>query len=348
MDFLKTLDQKKKEGKISAKLAQIMRKFYLSYSKALGTEDQSIYSQLFHQFLGLVLEQLEKPYQFEPYHHRITEPFDFYHFGLDFIRPLILFESSKVLGLETVDRMIDQLAKGENVILLANHQTEPDPQAISLLLEDKYPEFAEGMIFVAGDRVVSDPLAVPFSKGRNLLCIFSKKHIENPPELKEEKLIHNQRTMKKMSQLLSEGGKCIYVAPSGGRDRLNASGQVEVAHFDPSSIEMFWLIAQQSERPTHFYPLALSTYQLLPPPKSVEKELGETRSTQRTPIHMAFGGEIDMEHFPGSENVDKKQKRKLRADYIWNLVKKDYQRFIPNVFRKLTFGARQNPGGIVR
>ena len=36
------------------------------------------------------------------------------------------------------------------------------------------------MIMVAGDRVTTDVVAVPFSKGRNLLCIFSKKHIENP------------------------------------------------------------------------------------------------------------------------------------------------------------------------
>jgi glycerol-3-phosphate O-acyltransferase len=30
---------------------------------------------------------------------------------------------------------------------------------------------------VAGDRVTTDLLAMPFSMGRNLLCIFSKKHV---------------------------------------------------------------------------------------------------------------------------------------------------------------------------
>jgi glycerol-3-phosphate O-acyltransferase len=181
---------------------------------------------------------------------------------------------------------------------------------------------------VAGDRVISDPLAIPFSKGCNLLCIYSKKHIETPPEKKTEKLLHNKKTMQNLSALLSEGGKAIYVAPSGGRDRANPQGIVEVAPFDPQSIEMFRLMAHQSKRPCHFYPLALATYNLLPPPNSVEKELGERRHAQCTPIHMSFGNEIDMQNFPGNETSDKHELRKNRAEHIWNLVLDEYQRFV--------------------
>ena len=87
-----------------------------------------------------------------------------------------------------------QIADGDNVVLFANHQSEADPQIFSVLLDPKYPGFAEQTIFVAGDRVTTDLLAGPFSMGRNLLCIFSKKHIENPPELKSEKCVrpHHQ------------------------------------------------------------------------------------------------------------------------------------------------------------
>jgi glycerol-3-phosphate O-acyltransferase len=326
MDFLKTLDQRLKEGKIPSKLAKILGEFYLSYAKAIAQNEinAAAIDPLFNQFLDRVVEQLQSPWNFEPYHQRITAPFNYYKFGLEFLKPLVLLDSSKVLGINFIDKMIYQIFQGDNVILFANHQTEPDPQAISILLEKSYPKFAEEMIFVAGDRVISDPLAVPFSKGRNLLCIFSKKHIETPPELKLKKLTHNQLTMKKMAQLLNEGSKCIYVAPSGGRDRPDASGKVEVAPFDSSSIEMFWLISKQTQRPTHFYPLALATYNLLPPPNSVENEIGEMRRTQRTSIHLAFGDEIDMELF-SAKQLDKKQLRKLRADYIWNLVQKLYQ-----------------------
>jgi glycerol-3-phosphate O-acyltransferase len=320
MTFLQTLDSL---NKIPAAITQGLAKFYQSYSEAVNKKGHTIeeYEPVLLQFLKLVHMQLEKPYQFESYHERIRAPIDYYRFGLELIRPLVIFESSKCLGLNHLERIMAQLKQGHNVILFANHQTEPDPQAISLALEKYYPQFAEEMIFVAGHRVISDPLAIPFSMGRNLLCIFSKKYIDANPE---ERLLHNQRTMKKMAQLLVEGGKCIYVAPSGGRDRPNAEGIVEVARFDPQSIELFYLISQQAGTPTHFYPLALSTYALLPPPNSVKKEIGEKRQAQCTPIHLAFGNEIDMEHYPG---LDKRQKRRARADAIWEKVKELYRSF---------------------
>eukprot|EP00953_Heterococcus_sp_UTEX-ZZ885_P042334 21517-Heterococcus_DN1.PRE.2 len=63
-------------------------------------------------------------------------------------------------------------------------------------------------------------MAIPFSMGRNLLCIHSKKYMETPPEGKHAKQTHNVRTLKKMSEMMaSEEGQFIWVAPSGGRDR---------------------------------------------------------------------------------------------------------------------------------
>ena len=333
MNFSAKLEAAVAEGALPVKLHSILTKFYTSYSQAVSKNGHSMaqYEPVLKDFLDQIITHINRPFVFEPYHQGVRSPFDFYALGQDMLRPLVIFEKSKVLGLESLEKMHAQLAKKENVILLSNHQTEPDPQAISLLLEKTYPKFAEEIIFVAGHRVVTDPLAVPLSLGRNLLCIYSKKYIEHPPEKKEEKQLHNQRTMKKMAQLLSEGGKTIFVAPSGGRDRPNTEGKLEVAKFDAQSIEMFWLISQQAEHPTHFYPLALSTYHLLPPPNSQEKETKETsekRQAQCTPIHLCFGKEIDMEHFPGSDIKDKRQKRKIRADYIWELVKNDFSSLI--------------------
>lgn len=330
IDHLKKLTQYVNKGAIPSNLAEVINNFFLSYGEAVEENGYKIkdLAPILNKFLDLVVEQVAHPYAFKPYHHRITHPFDYYHFGLDFLRPLVVFPSSKVVGSQHLKEIEKTLAKKENVILLANHQTEPDPQAISLLLEKTHPKLAEEMIFVAGDRVITDPLAAPLSKGRNLICIFSKRHLEVPPEKKPAKLLHNQRAMKKLTELLSEGGKCIYVAPSGGRDRPNSTGTVEVARFDPQSIEMFWLISQKSGRPAHFYSLALATYDLLPPPNSIEKELGERRHTHCTPIHMAIGSEIEMENIPGSDVEDKKQKRQRRADYIWQQVLRDYEKLI--------------------
>lgn len=326
--FLESLKMLEQKNIFSKAAATMLKKFYKSYMEAVQKNHHhpSHYEPLLLNLLKFAAKQLEQPFAFDLYHIGIRKPFDYYQFGLDFIRPLIDFKHSSIHGLASLDKMEAQLKKNENVIFLANHQIEPDPQVISLLLEKKYPKLAEEMISIAGHRVITDPLAVPFSKGLNLLCIYSKKYIEYPPEKKEEKLIHNQKTMKKMTHLLKDGGKCIYVAPSGGRDRPNAKGVVNIAKFDPQSIEMFYLMAKQSKQKTHFYPLALTTYALLPPPLRIRKEIGELRCAQAAPVHLAFGEEIDMENFPGSHHSDKRIRRKARADYIFELVQKDYQK----------------------
>jgi glycerol-3-phosphate O-acyltransferase len=90
---------------------------------------------------------------------------------------------------------------------------------------------------------------------------------------------------------------------------------------------MFYLMASRAGHPTHFYPLVLKTYQLLPPPQSVQVELGEVRVTKRAGIHLAFGPKFDMENFPGSDIEKKQERRSARAKHIWNTVSTIYNRF---------------------
>jgi glycerol-3-phosphate O-acyltransferase len=264
-------------------------------------------------FFQLVLEQIRHPHSFESYHQKVRHPIDYYKFSLDFFRPLIDLSHSRIEGRNHLDQIITQLKNGENVVFFANHQTESDPQALALLWERDYPKLAQDTIYVAGERVVTDPLAIPFSLGTDLLCIYSKRY-----ELTPEKLHHNQRTMDLMSRLLKEGGKAIYVAPSGGRDRKNSEGKIIPAPFDPSSVELFYLMAKKAKTPTHFYPLALDTYNLLPPPETVQVELGEERIVQRTPIQIAFGPECNMEY--GAELETKEERRKAKTEIIWKTV----------------------------
>jgi len=326
--FLPLLADYCQAGYISEKYKRILERFYLSYKKALESDGLSINPQenKFIEFLRHVKEQISSPYIFQPYHEQIRSPYDYYSFGIEFLRPLIDKSISSIGKKENIEEIYSHIKRGHNVILLANHQTEADPQAISLLLEDIAPELGEKMIFVAGERVVTDPLAIPFSMGRNLLCIYSKRYIDHPPEHKLKKQLHNKRTMQLMSELLSMGGKCIYVAPSGGRDRKNEHGIIEVAPFDPQSIEMFYLMAQKAEKATLFYPLSLLTYDILPPPEMIQIELGEVRHTKRGGIHLFFGKQIDMEKFPGSELKDKHERRRMRAEYIYSLVRDEYQK----------------------
>lgn len=321
--FLDQLEKYFKDGTIEKKVYLILKEFYFCYRSQV--EKDSGYEELFISLLEKIVDQINSPFEFQPYHQKIRKPFDYYSFGINIMKPLVK-SGSKALGSDVLKKIKEQLEKKENVILFANHQTESDPQAISILLESFAKDIASQIIYVAGERVITDPLAVPFSKGCDLLCIYSKKYIDNPPELKADKQFHNKRTMDIMSQLLKEGGKIIYVAPSGGRDRPSEKGEVEVAPFDSQSIEMFYLMAKKSKAITHFYPLSLLTYNILPPPDNIQVELGEKRSTQKAKIFAFFGDELDMENYPGSHETDKELKRKNRADYIYFLVKQNYDK----------------------
>jgi glycerol-3-phosphate O-acyltransferase len=324
------IDSLTEEGTLPTKYRHILKEFFNSYAETLSSSGKRVelLPPLAHTFLELVKKQLLSSFSFEPYHKKIRKPFDYYRFGIEFLRPLVDTFNSSVLGLSHLDTLKAQLKAGENAILFSNHQIEADPQAISILLEKTHPKFAENLIFVAGTRVISDPLAVPFSIGCNLLCIHSKKYIDTPPEKKHEKQMHNKRTMEQMVRLLDEGGHAIYVAPSGGRDRANEHGIIEIAPFDPQSVEMFYLMAKKAKRPTHFYTLALFTHHLLPPPETTETELGESRITRGGAIHLSFSNEVDMENLPELISIsDKYEKRKIRAKYLWNLVKEQYEKF---------------------
>lgn len=324
MNFSEALRDSYKNGHLPEKVYAIFSQLYSSYVKALQGTDypEENTDRIFFSMLDRIEKQVDSPYDFASYHQAIEEPFNYHLLGKDFVRPLVDLSKSQIFHEENIEKMEKQVNQGENVILFANHQTEVDPQLIDVVLEKKYPKIGKEMIFVAGDRVLTDPMAAPFSMGRNLLCIYSKRHIDNPPEKKTEKLLHNQKTMQRMGQMLAAGSVVIFVAPAGGRDRPNREGIVEVANFDPQSIEMFRLIALKAKTPTHFYPLALYTYNILPPPDDIQKEIGEMRKAKRSPVFLDFGDEILMQNF--ENKLDHKQMRQLRCQSIFEMVEKAY------------------------
>jgi glycerol-3-phosphate O-acyltransferase len=52
------------------------------------------------------------------------------------------------------------------------------------------------LVFVAGAKVRTDLFTIPFSKGLNLICIHSKKYIEDDPATKPQKMQENLSAMK--------------------------------------------------------------------------------------------------------------------------------------------------------
>ena len=328
-DYVQELTTLCRSYTIDQETTQSLIGFWNCYAQAIQAQshDEKEGWKTFVTLIEQVVYYLKHPFHFAAFHQAKRTPFDYYKLGLDFVRPLIDMRCSTVSGIEVLTSFEKTLARKENIILFANHQAEIDPQIISVLIEKHTPQLAENMIFVAGHRVTTDPLAVPLSLGRNLFCIYSKRHVDNPPEKKAEKLAHNSRTLKVMQELLSHGGCCIYVAPSGGRDRRNEEGVVEVAPLDPQSVEMFYLMGQKAKN-VHFHTLALSTYALLPPPNGILQEIGAKRITHFAPAHLFFGPELDMEALGNAHNIeDKKLRRKARADAIWQQIVDEYTTF---------------------
>mmetsp|Transcript_11015 Transcript_11015/g.27092 ORF Transcript_11015/g.27092 Transcript_11015/m.27092 type:complete len:466 (-) Transcript_11015:240-1637(-) len=259
---------------------------------------------------------------------------DFYEAGCNFFRPSMDLDKSVMLGKDNLKRAREQIEAGENVVFFANHQSEADPQVVSCLFEtvsDDIGDLASKITYVAGHKVTTDPLAVPFSMGRNLLCIHSKKHIDADPDTKPAKSRQNMAAMSSMLGGLKEGGMAIWVAPSGGRDRRDvATGKIPIAPFDQKTVDMFRLMGNKSKVPTHFYPMSMVSYDLCPPPDFVEAGVGEQRNVRFTPIGICVGDEVP--------NVGGAEKRHLFTEkaeeecidgYVQLLKGLDMERYIP-------------------
>ena len=64
-------------------------------------------------------------------------------------------------------------------------------------------------VLCAGDRVVTDPLCKPFSMGRNLFCVHSRKRLDDIPDLKAAKVQQNRRTLIAMGTKFLQVRTCV-------------------------------------------------------------------------------------------------------------------------------------------
>ena len=67
--------------------------------------------------------------------------------------------------------------------------------------------------------MTEDPMCRPFSMGRNLLCVHSRKRMDDNPDTKEAKMAANRKALSVMKAKMKDGSRLLWVAPSGGRDR---------------------------------------------------------------------------------------------------------------------------------
>ena len=79
-----------------------------------------------------------------------------------------------------------------------------------------------------------------------------------------------------------------------GRDRPDPlTGKFEVAPFDFKALDMFKLMSMQSRIPMHFFPMAMYTHKLVPPPDTTSSGVGEQRSAKRGAVSMKFLAKTD-------------------------------------------------------
>ncbi|XVE65346.1 hypothetical protein DITRI_Ditri07aG0173400 [Diplodiscus trichospermus] len=281
-ELLSGIRKEVEAGKLPPNVAAGMEELYQNYRNAVFQSGDPAAVEIILSNMAVAFDRMlldvEDPFVFQPYHKALREPFDYYMFGQNYIRPLIDFRNSYVGNLSLFYEIEEKLEQGYNIVLISNHQTEADPGIIASLLEKTNPHIAENMIYVAGDRVITDHICKPFSMGRNLICVYSKKHMFDVPELVEMKRKANTRSVKEMALLLRGGSKLVWIAPSGGRDRPDPlTEEWYPAPFDSSSVDNMRRLIEHSGAPGHVYPLALLSYDIMPPPPQVEKEIGERR-----------------------------------------------------------------------
>nr|XP_027084105.1 glycerol-3-phosphate acyltransferase, chloroplastic-like isoform X1 [Coffea arabica] len=318
-DLLSGIRKAAESGRLPLNVTQGMEELYQNYRNAVYQSGDPKAREIVLSNMALAFDRIfmdvKDPFEFSSYHKAIREPFDYYMFGQNYIRPLIDFRNSYVGNISLFNEIGDKLLQGDNIVLMSNHQTEADPAVIALLLESTNPNLAENMIYVAGDRVITDPLCKPFSMGRNLLCVYSKKHMNDDPELVEMKRRANTKSLKEMALLLRGGSTIIWIAPSGGRDRPDpVSGEWYPAPFDVSSVDNMRRLVEHAGIPGHIYPLAILCHDIMPPPPKVEKEIGEKRMISFHGVGLSVAPEIGF-HAASLEDPEKTKTAYTQALY---------------------------------
>jgi len=267
--------------------------------KGPGLTDAEVLA-IFNRIVDRIILMSRQPFSFQSRHEAIEQPYDYFSFGQSYVQPLMDYDNSYLRNPQNWVAAKQALDRGENVVLLANHQSEADAAFLPLFFERSgadWAAFGRSTYYVAGDRVVADSLAQPFSMGRNLFCVHSKKYIESEPkaEVRKAKTQQNKRTLMEMLKALKGGGMLIWVAPSGGRDRPQGDdGRPTPADWDPAVIEMFRSLGSKSGIATHLYPMAMATYAIMPPPDGRNKALGEARVTKFSGSALSLGPEADL------------------------------------------------------
>ena len=121
--------------------------------------------------------------------------------------------------------------------------------------------------------------------------------------------------------MFKEGRTLLWIAPSGGRDRIDEeSGKYKPGVFDPSAVQLIKRLLEKAGKSNrgHVYPMAMASAEIMPPPRGVQKDLGEERVLNHHGVGISLGDEILEADIPGlSESEDASQ---VYSDHLYARV----------------------------
>ena len=95
--------------------------------------------------------------------------------------------------------------------------------------------------------------------------------------------------------------------------------------FDADAVEMMRRMGtKKGVAPTHYYPLAMATYDMMPPPEKVEVGLGEKRLVFFTGAGLSIGPEVDVSGGKWAAGVPEAESAAALAKHLYDLVCAEY------------------------
>jgi glycerol-3-phosphate O-acyltransferase len=57
--------------------------------------------------------------------------------------------------------------------------------------------------------------------------------------------------------------------------------------FDPAAVDLMKSLVTRAKQPGHLFPMSMFSWPLMPPPKTIDKSIGERRLTTHTGVRWA-------------------------------------------------------------
>ena len=109
------------------------------------------------------------------------------------------------------------------------------------------------------------------------------------------------------------------------RDRPDDEGRWLPADFDQVTVELMLRLGQKAKSKTNFYPFAMWSWKIMPPPPKVVVELGEERIINHSGVGISLAEPLDIPEITKDvDEGDKGAAGKAVTEKTWDEMNKEY------------------------